>query len=291
MDLFGDFSIGPFSLPFRFILGGGILAAAILLARIPLRRHRLLRSRVTERLINAVVIFAVAWKLTPVVIHPAVLLRDPLPLFMAAPGVIGLGAGLAAGAVYLMISLLKRRGLRQAAILPLALFAAVTAVGISAVQIASSVTILSNRPPGPAAPALSLPTLDNRGVSLEALRGRVVVVNFWATWCPPCRAELPDLAAFARNQRTNAMLVGVNATFSERSERAVRLFAEEHEVGFTVALDRAGDVTRAWGVQVWPTTVVVDPDGRVFARRTGAVEIGWLRREVRSAGKRNKPGT
>jgi thiol-disulfide isomerase/thioredoxin len=282
VDLFDVFSLGPFNVPIRFVIIGGFLAAAILAARIPLGRRRLLRSRITDRLINAVIVFIAAWKLTPAILDPAGLLRDPLPLVMGAPGPWGLAVGAAAAAAYLVVSLLRRRGLRRAAILPLVLFAAVTAAGVVGTELAASMAVVSHRTPGPEAPALDLPTLDDRGISLASLKGHVVVVNFWATWCPPCRAELPDLAAFARSQGSSGVvLVGVDAAYSEPSEQAVRAFARDRQVEYTVALDRTGDVTRSWGVKAWPTTVIVDAEGRIAARRTGAVDDGWLRREVR----------
>ncbi len=284
MDLSGSFSVGPFVVPFFLIFAAGVLAAALLIARIPLRHHRVLRSRVTERLSNAVVIFAVGWKLTPAALHPRVLFVDPLSLLAANSGIAGLGVGVVVAAAYLALSLLRRESLRRAAVLPLVLFAGVTAVGMVGARVASTLAVSSNRAAGPPPQSLILPALDGGSVSLEALKGRVVVVNFWATWCPPCRAELPDLAAFARIQGVSgARIVGVNATYTETAEQAVRTFAMAHGIDFPVALDRTGDITRAWGVRAWPTTVIVGPDGRIAGRRTGAVDAAWLRREVRLA--------
>ena len=132
--------------------------------------------------------------------------------------------------------------------------------------------------PGPLAPAFSLPTLSGNSVSLTSLRGRVVVVNFWATWCPPCRAELPALADFARGQgAAGAVLLSVNQTSTETSEEAVRAFVKKYGIVTDVLLDGTGAAARAWDVQAYPSTFVVDPKGRVSAKRTGAVDLAWLR--------------
>jgi peroxiredoxin len=285
MGLSGSFSVGPFTVPIRFLAMAASLAVAILAARIPLRGHRRLRAVVTERLVNVVVIFVAAWKLTPGLLHPLQLVRDPLAVLMGAPGLAGLVIGIAAAAVYAALALVRPLRLRKASRLPLVLFAAVvlTAAGVGLVGVYSA-------PPGPPAPALLLPALDGGSVSLESLRGRVVVVNFWATWCPPCRAELPALADFARAQgaagAAGAVLLPVNLTWSETSEENVRAFARAHGLEGQVLLDRTGSVTKAWDVRAYPSTFVIDAQGRVSAERTGAVDSAWLRSRVAAASRR-----
>jgi len=279
MDLSGDFSVGPFTIPLRFLAIGACFAVAILVARIPLRRHRRLRAVITERLVNAVVIFIGAWKLTPVILRPIDLLHDPLSLLMGAPGIAGLFVGAAAASVYAALALVRPQRLRQACLLPLLLFATVFAVGIGVGAVGAH-----SAPPGPLALALSLPTLSGNSVSLDSLRGRVVVVNFWATWCPPCRAELPALADFARGQGVKgAVLLLVDLTSTETSEEAVRAFVKKYGPGVDVLLDRSGDAARTWDVRAYPSTFVVDPEGRVSARGTGAVDPAWLRRQTAAA--------
>jgi thiol-disulfide isomerase/thioredoxin len=279
INLSTSFSLGPLTVPLVYVVLAACLVVAVLVARIPLRRYHHLRARVTERLLDAILVFVVAWKLTPAIIHPALLVRDPLPLLMAAPGIPGAALGGAAALAWIAFSLFRRRRLRRAAFLPVLLFAGVVAVGATMTQIGSGI-----RPPGPAAPGLMLASLDGPALSLSSYRGHVVVVNFWATWCPPCRAELPDLVAFARRQGPDgAVLLGVDLTNTERSVDAVRAYAEEHGMDFTVLLDVIGAGAAAWGVQAYPTTFVLDPEGRVCVRRVGAVDASWLRRETRIA--------
>ncbi|MGO9411407.1 MAG: peroxiredoxin family protein [Spirochaetia bacterium] len=279
MDLSGNVTLGHFTIPLRFLAAGACLAAAILVARVALRRHRHLRAVVTERLANAVVIFIAAWKLAPVILHPLDFFHDPLSLLMGAPGIAGLVAGIAAASVYAVFALVRPRRLRRASVLPLFLFAAVIAAGVGLEAVGSR-----SATPGPLAPAFSLPTLSGNSVSLTSLRGRVVVVNFWATWCPPCRAELPALADFARGQgAAGAVLLSVNQTSTETSEEAVRAFVKKYEIVTDVLLDGTGAAARAWDVQAYPSTFVVDPKGRVSAKRTGAVDLAWLRGEVADA--------
>ena len=171
-----------------------------------------------------------------------------------------------------VLPLSDHAGCRRASLLPLLLFAAVVAAGVGLGAVGARSTT-----PGPLAPALSLPTLSGNPVSLASLRGRVVVVNFWATWCPPCRAELPALADFARGEgAAGDVLLSVNQTSTETSEEAVRAFAKKYGIVTDVLLDSTGAVARAWEVQAYPSTFVVDPKGRVSAKRTGAVDLAWL---------------
>ncbi len=284
MDLSGSLSLGPFTIALRYVAIIVCILAALALARIPLGRRRLLGAKVTERLVNSVAIFVVAWKITPALLHPVELFRDPIPLLMAAPGLPGLVIGLAAGAAYGAVALFRPRRLRHASVFPLLIFAGVVAAGFGVTQL-----VVWQSPPGPSAAALSLPTLDGGVVSIESFRGRVVIVNFWATWCPPCRAELPALATFSRNAGpAGAVLLTVNLASMEKSEEDVRAFVHKYGLDAIVALDRTGAAAQAWGVRAYPTTFVIDPQGRVNAKRTGAVDDGWLRRETRAAARRKR---
>jgi thiol-disulfide isomerase/thioredoxin len=106
---------------------------------------------------------------------------------------------------------------------------------------------------------------------LEAYRGRVVLLNFWATWCEPCREEMPTLA------RLQAQLAGepfaVLAVNHGESPAAVARFLRELPVGFAVLLDRDREASRAWRVRVLPTSVLLDRHGRARHRIVG--EIDW----------------
>ena len=279
MAAFGSLSLGPLTVPIWLLVIAGCLAGGLLAARVPLRAHRRVRARVTELVGNAVIAFVVVWKLSPVARNPRGILSDPLPLLMAAPGLLGLVAGSVAAIAAVAISLLRHRRLRRAALLPLALFVGVAGAGIGAAELASGLAR-----PSRAAPELLLPLLGGGEVSLSALRGSVVVVNFWATWCPPCRAELPELLSFVRAPGTEGVtFLSVNLTSTEKSVDAVRELVEERGLPFAVPLDRTGEAASSWGVRVVPTTFVVSPRGEVTATRTGAVDAAWLRREVRRA--------
>jgi cytochrome c biogenesis protein CcmG/thiol:disulfide interchange protein DsbE len=111
-----------------------------------------------------------------------------------------------------------------------------------------------------AAAAFSVPALDGGGeVALEDYAGRPVVLNFWASWCPPCRAEMPALDAFAEDNPDVAVL-GLAVNDAPEDSRA---FAEALEVGFPLGVDRDGSVSIDYGATGLPVTVLIDPRGGV----------------------------
>lgn len=119
--------------------------------------------------------------------------------------------------------------------------------------------------------ALQLPVLDGVPLDLRDLKGRVVLVHFFATWCEPCRVELPALSRFAADRRADVAVITVDVA---EVDVRVRRFLDGVPVTFpVVALDRDRAFTRQWGVSALPTTIVLD---RGLSPRLRAVgEVAW----------------
>jgi thiol-disulfide isomerase/thioredoxin len=122
-----------------------------------------------------------------------------------------------------------------------------------------------------AAPRLVLMDLEGKSFDLADLRGRVVVVNFWATWCVPCRDELPSLQRL-RDRMSGKPVEVITVNYGEMAER-VRPFLEKEGLGLPVVLDTQKDAGREWGVGGLPMTFVVDAKGRGRYRAFG--ELDW----------------
>ncbi|MCL9794489.1 TlpA family protein disulfide reductase [Frankia sp. AgKG'84/4] len=117
-------------------------------------------------------------------------------------------------------------------------------------------------------PALAGTTLAGKHADLASLRGRVTVVNFWASWCPPCRAETPVLVKAAQDNPTVAFL-GVD---EKESASAAQAFVRSFAVPYPSIVDRLGTLTARWpSIPALPVTFVVDADGDIAARFAGGV--------------------
>lgn len=126
--------------------------------------------------------------------------------------------------------------------------------------------------PLPAKPArpLALPDLDGGTVNLEQLRGRVVLVNFWAVWCPPCRKEMPSMARLGEKLKDRAFtILGVNVG---ESREEIRAFLRQVPVNFPILLDSEGERLKPWQVFAFPTSYVVDKKGQVRLGLFGSIE-------------------
>lgn len=122
---------------------------------------------------------------------------------------------------------------------------------------------------GNVAPDFELKTLDGETVSLSDFRGEKVFLNFWATWCPPCRAEIPDMQKFHEN--TDVVILAVNLTDTESSKKNVPKFMEEYGITFTVLLDEDSNVANLYDIQPIPTTYLIDSTGKIQNMAFGAL--------------------
>lgn len=122
--------------------------------------------------------------------------------------------------------------------------------------------------PDTQAPNFKLPSLAKGDFELQKLRGKPVLLVFWASWCGPCVAEVPHLNALAGKHRSDGLIVlGVNADAESRSD--IARFQRERKPAYPLLIDASGKASNAYGVTSLPTLVWVAPDGRIGATLEG----------------------
>ncbi len=151
-----------------------------------------------------------------------------------------------------------------------------------AVPIVQNESALGGLEVGQQAPDFALNTLGGEGLTLSQFQGTPVVINFWASWCPPCRDEFPELVSFEK--ATGIPVLGVNVTKNERRGKAdVEAFLKEYPVDFPILLDEEAVVEQQYRVVALPTTYVLDEQGIIVAKQTGPVDETWIQQQIEKA--------
>ena len=119
------------------------------------------------------------------------------------------------------------------------------------------------------APQFTLRNLKGNLVSLDSLKGQVVVLNFWATWCVPCRIEMPAFEHLYRRYRSGGMTV-LGVSLDKDGDEKVQKFIEEYQLSFPILMDSEGKAEKLYPSVSIPFTFVIDKSGRIVARVDGA---------------------
>lgn len=127
----------------------------------------------------------------------------------------------------------------------------------------------------PAAPQANFVTLSGEKITLDSLRGKVVLVNFWATSCPGCIHEMPDLVKTHKKYEARGFET-VAVAMSYDPPEYVRQFSERNGLPFKVAIDKDGSAAQAFGARVTPTTFIIDKQGQIVQRIVGEPDFAKL---------------
>src|SRR5579875_296537 len=137
--------------------------------------------------------------------------------------------------------------------------------------------VLRPKPRGPVsmgevAPAFTLPQLPSGKLSLAKYRGQVVVLNFWATWCPPCVMETPSLEQFASEMKSQGVtVIGVSV---DQNAQQLEEFIQRYRLTYPIARDPDASLAHEYGTFKFPETYIIDRDGRVAEKIIGATD--WV---------------
>ena len=133
---------------------------------------------------------------------------------------------------------------------------------------------------GTAAPAFALPDLEGKTIRNTDLKGKVVILNFWATWCPPCRDEVPDFVRLQSKYRDQGLVI-VGLSLDNGGARDVRPFVDEYDVNYTMLIATQETAESYGGIQGIPTSFVLDREGTIVKRFVGRASAEAFEEAVR----------
>jgi peroxiredoxin len=130
------------------------------------------------------------------------------------------------------------------------------------------------------APNWQLTDLDGKTVSLSDFKGNAVILDFWATWCPPCREEIPGFVALQKQYKDQGLVV-VGVSLDQGGPGVVSAFAKQNHIDYPIVMGTE-DVATAYGnIQAIPTTFVIDPKGNIVAKHEGATDMATFESELK----------
>jgi peroxiredoxin len=130
---------------------------------------------------------------------------------------------------------------------------------------------------GNPAPDFTLSTLEGESVKLSDYKGKKVILNFWATWCPPCKAEMPHMQSFYEHNKDNGIeIVAVNLTNLDNGKDAVENFAKDNQLTFSIPLDEKGTIGMQYQAFTIPTSYIIDSTGVITKKIVGPMDESMM---------------
>ena len=132
------------------------------------------------------------------------------------------------------------------------------------------------------APDFTLQNLAGEEVTLSDFRGKNVILNFWTTWCPPCKAEMPHMQKYydKHGEKDNVIILAVNLTYDSDSEEKVKQFASSYNIDFPILLTQTDTIEKQYKIMTIPSTFFINTEGRIQRQIVGPLDLSALQQYV-----------
>ena len=131
---------------------------------------------------------------------------------------------------------------------------------------------------GQPAPDFELTTIDGKTMKLSDYKGKKVILNFWATWCPPCKAEMPHMQNFyEKHQEEGVEIIAVNLTNIDHGKKGIKTFIQDYELTFAIPLDEEGLIGEQYQAFTIPTSYIIDTKGVIAKKIVGPMDEGMMK--------------
>ncbi|MBS4211110.1 MULTISPECIES: redoxin domain-containing protein [Neobacillus] len=245
-----------------------------------------LHKKVFDLLVNTLILGFFIWKGSLIVLEPSIVMNSPLSLLYFTGGSKGLILAMIGSIIYFILKGRKINIPNPLIKKILAVTALSGLIGWTMYDFATSIektvkegesklksSVEIGIKEGNKAPDFQLKNIEGQNVRLSDFKGKKVILNLWATWCPPCKAEMPHMKDFYQKQKgKDVEIVAVNLTTSEKNPESVEQFVKDYGLTFPVLLDENGEIGDVYQAITIPTSYFIDTNGIIHERIVGPMD-------------------
>ncbi|NMD68939.1 redoxin domain-containing protein [Bacillus sp. DNRA2] len=285
--------IGSITIALKWLILGGAILFGLILVKLMLNRTQTkeISKNVFELMTDSLFWGFIIWKLSLIIFEPSLVFKSLLSLLYFTGGTKGLVFAIMFALIYFFVKSTYRKVPQKLAVQTIIMFIFITIItnqitGFLLIDRKEQVneSQIEGVQIGNLAPDFQLESVTGNAVKLSDMRGKTVIVNFWATWCPPCKAEMPHIVEFYEEYRKDGVeILAVNLTTSEKNPKHINQFMEDYGISFPVLLDVNGVVADTYQAMTIPTSYVIDPSGKIVQKITGPVDKEKLKKLISNA--------
>ncbi|WP_245637766.1 peroxiredoxin family protein [Cytobacillus solani] len=278
--------IGSFTIMLKWIIFGIAIVIGFVFLKLWLLRSQKkeLGKQLFELVLNSVFWGFLIWKGSLLLLEPKLIIESPMSLVYFTGGTKGFILGILGALIYFVLKARKLKITNSMILQSILVFAFAVLSGSfllnlflnedkPKVNTSGTKTVEIGLQEGNKAPDFQLKALNGTDVKLSDLHGKKVILNFWATWCPPCKAEIPHMQDFYESSdKTEVEILAVNLTTSEKNPGNIKEFVRERNVTFPILLDQDGDVGDQYRAITIPTSYLIDSNGIVRKKIVGPMD-------------------